>query len=98
MEGKKLADQIQAQLVAKTDPENKRQIKANENYYLLKKTAVPIVIVECGFLSNAAEAGKLGTEEYQKRVAWAIHLGGLKYLLGTTQYGILRQNMQFCLC
>lgn len=43
---RRLADCIQAQLVKKVDPENKRQVKANDSYYLLKKTDVPIVIVE----------------------------------------------------
>ena len=45
-EGQKLAESIQEQLVARADPENKRQVKANDSYYLLKKTGVPIVIVE----------------------------------------------------
>ncbi len=79
-EGKELAELIQTQLVGKADPENKRQVKANDSYYLLKKTGVPIVIVECGFLSNSNEAAKLCTEEYQERLAWAIHLGILQYM------------------
>lgn len=79
-EGQKLAESIQTQLVKKVDPENKRQIKANDSYYLLKKTASPIVIVECGFLSNSREAGALCREEYQEEVAWAIHMGILRYL------------------
>lgn len=79
-QGEQLAGQIQEQLVKKVDPENKRQVKANDSYYLLKKTGVPIVIVECGFLSNRAEAEKLCSEEYQEQVAWAVHMGILRYL------------------
>lgn len=79
-ESQKLAESIQAQLVAKADPENKRQVKANSSYYLLKKTGTPIVIVECGFLSNSAEAAKLCDEDYQDRVAWAVHMGIMQYL------------------
>lgn len=79
-QGKLLAESIQEQLIERADPENKRQIKSNDSYYLLKKTDVPIVIVECGFLSNSAEAEKLCTPEYQQRVAWAIHMGILQYL------------------
>ncbi len=79
-EGENLADLIQKQMVEKTDPDNKRQIKPNNSYYLLKKTKVPIVIVECGFLSNTEEANKLSTPEYQARIAWSIHLGILRYL------------------
>lgn len=81
-QGQRLAEHIQGQLVERVDPENKRQVKANDSYYLLKKTGVPIVIVECGFLSNSAEAEKLCTPEYQQRVAWAIHMGILEYLNG----------------
>lgn len=79
-EGQELAELIQRQLVDKADPENKRQIKANDSYYLLKKTGVPIVIVECGFLSNSEEAQKLCSDEYQEELAWAIHMGILQYL------------------
>lgn len=79
-EGQNLAESIQKRLVETVDPENNRQVKANDSYYLLKKTKTPIVIVECGFLSNQAEADKLCTELYQEKVAWAIHLGILQYL------------------
>jgi len=82
-EGQKLAAYIQTQLVQYVDPENKRQIKANDSYYLLKKTQVPIVIVECGFLSNYEEAQKLAGAEYQDRVAWAIYMGIMQYLNGS---------------
>ncbi len=79
-EGQKLADLIQESLIKRIAPDNHRQIKENDSYYLLKKTATPIVIVECGFLSNNAEAEKLCERTYQERVAWAIHLGILQYL------------------
>lgn len=79
-QSQRLAECIQSQMVELVDPENRRQVKANDSYYLLKKTGVPIVIVECGFLSNSAEAKKLCTPEYQQRVAWAIHMGILQYL------------------
>ena len=52
--GEQLAGLIQTQLIQDLDPENHRQIKPNDSYYLLKKTKGTIVIVECGFLSNAA--------------------------------------------
>ena len=80
--GEQLAGLIQTQLVRDLDPENHRQIKPNDSYYLLKKTKGTIVIVECGFLSNAAEAGKLCDEAYQDRVAWSIHKGILQYITG----------------
>ena len=45
-QGQLLAEYIQNQLVERVDPENRRQVKANDSYYLLKKTGSPIVIVE----------------------------------------------------
>lgn len=78
--GQMLAEMIQRQLIEKVDSENRRQIKANDSYYLLKKTEIPIVIVECGFLSNRAEAEKLCEDDYQEQIAWAIHMGILQYL------------------
>ena len=80
MQGKELAESIQRQMVKKLDPENKRQVKANNSYYLLKKTSTPIVIVECGFLSNRFEAEQLCDERYREDVAWAIHMGIMQYL------------------
>ncbi|HKM33925.1 MAG TPA: N-acetylmuramoyl-L-alanine amidase [Lachnospiraceae bacterium] len=80
VEGKKLAEKIQIRLVTGADTENNRQIKANDSYYLLKKTKTPIVIVECGFLSNNKEAEKLASKEYQGEIAWEIHLGIIQYL------------------
>lgn len=79
-ESKALAERIQQVLAAEIDPDNARQAKANDSYYLLKKTSTPIVIVECGFLSNYEEAQKLSSELYQEKTAWAIHLAVLNYL------------------
>lgn len=79
-EGQRLAETLQKKLVAYVDPENHRQAKANESYYLLKKTEVPIVIVECGFLSNWEEAKKLQEDNYQNQIAWAVSMGILSYL------------------
>ena len=71
---------ILQEAVRTVDPENHRQVKANESYYLLKRTEVPTVIVECGFLSNWEEAEKLSKEEYQQEMAEAISSGILECL------------------
>lgn len=78
--GKQLAELIQKRFVINVDAENKREAKANDSYYLLKKTSCPIVIVECGFLSNIAEEEKLNSEIYQEKAAWAVHMGIMQYL------------------
>lgn len=79
-EGKKLAEVLQESMIKHLDPENHRTAKANDSYYLLKRTPTPTVIVECGFLSNRAEAAKLVTDTYQDQVAKAICAGILKCL------------------
>jgi len=79
-DGKELAGLIQNALKEEIDNDNRREIKANDSYYLLKKTEIPTVIVESGFLSNNREAELLVTGEYQERLAWAIHLGIMRWL------------------
>lgn len=81
-EGKVLAEILQEQLVSGLDPENNRVAKANNDYYMLKNTQAPMVIVECGFLSNSQEAELLTQEAYQRRVAWVVALGTLQYVSG----------------
>ncbi len=80
-ESKRLAECVQNRL-KEIDGSNNREAKANKDYYLLKKTAVPSIIVECGFLSNTEESNKLKSEEYQEKIAWAVYLGILDYYKG----------------
>lgn len=80
LQGKAMAEVMQRTLTETLDRENHREAKANDSYYLLKKTQTPIIIAECGFLSNSEEAKLLTDEDYQDRVAWAIHLGILRYI------------------
>ena len=79
-EGKKLANSLQKQIISSTNQTKIREIKGNEDYYILKHSDIPTVIVECGFLSNPQEEQLLLTTEYQRKMAWAIHLGILTYL------------------
>ena len=79
-EGKRAALLMQEQMIATLQPAKEREAKENSTYYILKKTTVPTIIVECGFLSNREEADRLTSEDYQERVAWAIHLGIMRYI------------------
>ena len=78
--GKELAQILQETLNEKLDIARPREIKADNTYYILKKTQIPTVIAECGFLSNTEEAEKLTSEEYQEQVAEAVCEGILQYL------------------
>lgn len=73
-EGARMAAMMQKALT-EIDNENTRKEKANDNYYLLKRTKAPTIIVECGFLSNPKEAAKLVEEEYQDMISNAIVKG-----------------------
>ena len=77
--GREAAQMIQSSLL-ELDSTNNREIKANSEYYLLKKTSVPTVIVECGFLSNLEEANLLILDEYQEEITESICTGILKWL------------------
>ena len=75
----KLATFIQERLIQFVDSNNKFRAKANSNYYVLKQTQMPAVLVECGFLTNSNERGKLTNEDYQEKIAWGIYLGIVDY-------------------
>lgn len=81
-EGEQIAAIIQNSLNTILDPPKPRVSKSNNDYYILKKTPTPTVIVECGFLSNEAEAALLTDESYQEKLARAIYLGACEYLSG----------------
>lgn len=79
-EGELLAQQLQAALTRGLRPARERQAKrAEDSIYLMKTLLCPAVIVECGFLSNAAEARRLAQDGYQKALALCIVGGYLQY-------------------
>lgn len=77
--GKMLAECVQENLKQRVDGSNHRQAKENKDYYILRTTEIPAVIVECGFLSNAEEERMLNDAAYQEKLAWAIYCGILDY-------------------
>ena len=81
-QSKSLAELLQKAFAETLQDGNKRQAKANSEYYLLRKTKCPIVIAECGFLSNPTEEALLVTGEYQEKVAEALYRGFLQWWTG----------------
>ncbi len=69
--GRLLAGALQESLIARLQPERQRAANAGD-YYVLRNTALPAALVECGFLSNAAEERKLLDAAYQQRIALAV--------------------------
>ena len=82
VKSKEAAEIMQTQLIRTLKPKKERVAKDNSSYYLLRKTSVPIVIVECAFMSNPTEAQLLTQDDYQEKVAWAIYMGIMQVING----------------
>ena len=76
---KEIAENIQTSLNYFIKKENSRTIKSISGIYLTKNVEIPLVIVECGFLSNAEENKLLQTDSYQNELAWSIYIGIMDY-------------------
>ena len=72
-EGRKLAEAVQAELVAATGLAD-RGIKES-GFYVLRATAMPAILVELAFLSNPEEERLLATSAFQEKCARAIWAG-----------------------
>lgn len=82
-ESSALAENIQKSIVNSLQKDNTRQTKpCTSSVYLIYNAVSTAVMVECGFLSNEAEAEKLSNRDYQHAMSLAI-AQGLKDYLGT---------------
>lgn len=77
--GRRLAGCLQESLITVLQPAKKRAANAGD-YYVLRNTQLPAVLVECGFLSNAAEEKQLLDASYHRRIAQAVADGLEKWL------------------
>lgn len=78
-ESKKMAEIIQEQLVTGIADGSDRSALEKRDVLMFKNPVVPMVIVECGFLSNPEEAKLLELDEYQRKLAKCIYEGILLY-------------------
>ena len=86
-ESRALAQSIQSAF-RQLQPDNKREIKpGGKELYLLWECSQPIVLVECGFISNPEECAALQDAGYQCRVAFAV-LAGLLQSSGEADGGL----------
>ena len=75
---KQIAELIQKEF--QTGLEHANKCVSPGDYYMLKCTSAPSVIVECGFLSNETEEAMLLTHEYQEKIVNSIYLGIINFL------------------
>jgi len=78
-ESRVLAEAVQESVVTALQPENNRVCKAgSSSVFLLDRAQTPLILVECGFLSNETELAKLKDPLYQRQLALAVAGGVLK--------------------
>ena len=77
--GGEIARTLQKTLNEQLQPPHPHEVQSGQ-YYILKSGPMPIVIVECGFLTTAQEKELLMQQEYQQRVAAAIAQGMDTYI------------------
>lgn len=65
------AEKLQSDLKI-LDSKNHRQCKQANKVFLMEHISCPAVLVECGFLSNHAEATLLQEDSYQKKLAMTM--------------------------
>lgn len=79
-DSKKAAEIIQKGLNEMINGEKPRTELGKDDVYLLQDVRSPIIIAECGFLSNPQDLEKLRTEQWQKTIADALGKGICKFL------------------
>ena len=75
---KQIADCIQNEFIDGLEKSSKSTSPGD--YYMLKCTYAPSVIVECGFLSNAEEEKLLLNSNYQEKIVDCIYKGIINFL------------------
>ncbi|MGQ9824031.1 MAG: N-acetylmuramoyl-L-alanine amidase CwlD [Desulfotomaculales bacterium] len=76
-ESLRLAQAIQKELNSFLNDD--RRAPLTGDYYILRETKIPAVIVETGFLSNPREAKKLLDPAYQSKIAFCLFTGLVRY-------------------
>ena len=78
---KAIAEAIQASMARYLQPDNERKCKRGyDSIYILKTVENPLVMIECGFITNRDELELLKDSEYQQKLAFCIFLGYIDYL------------------
>lgn len=80
---KEFAGTLQSSLNRAFGAGSNRQIKMADGVYLMQNIHRPGVLIECGFISNPAEAVKLGDPVYQKKMSCVIAANTSVFLANT---------------
>ena len=77
--GRLLAEKIQKQII-KVSPGSPDRGVRRGNYFVIKQTNMPAVLVEIGFVTGKLDGSRLSKDMHRERVAYAIARGILEYL------------------
>lgn len=72
-----LAEQVLLEIVRRTGTKN-NGVRVNSALYVLRRTQMPSILVELGYISNYDDVQKLVNDQYQ--FAYGIYVGLLNYL------------------
>lgn len=81
-ESRRLGELAQGAIVAALQPENRRVAQpASQGLYLTSHVSCPVILLECGFLSNLDDLQQLTNENYQSALAAVLLQVCLRYQL-----------------
>jgi N-acetylmuramoyl-L-alanine amidase len=72
-----LADSLQKEMVDKLNTRDRGVKQAN--FYVIRNTTIPSVLVELGFMTNYAEAQRMKTNSFRNAAADALYEGIIEY-------------------
>ena len=67
---RKLAEAVLSRVIRRTEAVSRGVKKGN--FYVIRETAMPAILVESGFISNPGERALLRTRDYQEKIARGI--------------------------
>ncbi|MBW4554674.1 MAG: N-acetylmuramoyl-L-alanine amidase [Trichormus sp. ATA11-4-KO1] len=77
--GYRLAEVVHNNILQNIGTIKDRKVR-KARFYVLRKSSMPSILVETGYMTGREDNPRLGTPEYQNRIAEAIADGILKYL------------------
>lgn len=69
---REVAASLQKAFVRELNPGSNRKCKKADGIYLMEHISQPGVLIECGFLSNIEEEGRLRSKDYQQKLCAVI--------------------------
>ena len=93
---KDLAEAVQKTIREQMSPQNTRQTKAGD-FYVLRQTTAPGILIECGFLNNPVEAALLCDASWQDTFALAVVSGVTEFFAGYLEFDAAMAPQQ-CEC